>query len=375
MTNGQRREAQSASTVHVFDGRRPPAIDADGSLAHRQRWLAFGVLLMLSTVSFGITLLALHLGGASLTLTTAFMAAILHSLVAAAVVVVVRRMSGAVWRERQLARLNGALAQEIIERKRVEAALREANHAAERANRTKSEFLASVSHELRTPLNAILGFSDILRHGLFGPLGNPRYEDYARDIHQSGRHLLDLINDILDIAKIEARKADLRESELDVEQISRSCMRMIAQRAEDRGLSIRVEIAPGLPQLYADQRAVKQILLNLLTNAVKFTPVGGRVGLSAVQADDGGIRISVSDSGIGMAPEEIPVALEPFMQTASSQASEEKGTGLGLTLAKQLTELHGGAFELMSEPGRGTTVTMHFPAERSRHLPLQAKSA
>ena len=302
-------------------------------------------------------------------------AAAIHLLIAGAIVLVVRRLYGAATRESQLAQFNAILALEIDERKRVEAALRTANDAAQKASRTKTEFLASMSHELRTPLNAILGFSDILRTGLFGPLGDARYQDYAKDIHQSGRHLLDLINDILDISKIEARRADLREADLEIERSVRSCLRMMRQHTEAQDLDIVLDIAQDLPQLHADRRVLKQILLNLLSNATKFTPPGGRIVLSATTVEDGGVRISISDTGVGMSPEEIPLALEPFGQTLSGRQLAQEGTGLGLALAKLMVEQHGGRFRLESRLGEGTTATIDFPAERSRPAMPIARSA
>ena len=303
------------------------------------------------------------------------LAAPIHALIAILAVVGARRLSGVLRHESQLRLANRAMTAELEERKRVEAALRQANREAIQASRTKSEFLANISHELRTPLNAILGFSDILNRGLFGPLGNARYQDYAKDIHQSGRHLLDLINDILDISKIEARKTDLHETDVQTDQVARACLRMIGQHADAQSLELRLDVAADLPMLHADPRALKQILLNLLSNAAKFTPPGGRIELCVGLAEDGGMMLSVSDTGVGMAPEEIPLALEPFGQTQSSRLSDQEGTGLGLPLAKLLVELHGGRFQLSSRLGEGTMVAMQFPPHRTRPILPAARSA
>ena len=304
-----------------------------------------------------------------------YWATVIHLMIALGAVLLVHRMSGAAHRERLLAAFNRTLSQEVEERRRIESALRRANQEAMRANRSKTEVLANVSHELRTPLNAILGFSDILRRGVFGPLGSSRYESYATDIHQSGNHLLELINDILDISKIEARKANLDESEVALDEIARASHRIVVQRADAQGVRVSFELSPGLPALYADQRAIKQILINLLTNAVKFTPAGGRITVRMATTPQDEVRLEVSDTGVGMAPEEIPLALEPFGQTMSSRWVEQEGTGLGLALVKLLVEAHGGSFDLSSRLGEGTTAVAHFPAERTvRALPI-AESA
>ena len=255
-------------------------------------------------------------------------------------------------------------AQDISELQRREQALLRAKEAAEFANRTKSEFLASMSHELRTPLNAIIGFSEIMDREMLGPLGNPRYKGYATDISDSAGHLLELINDILDAAKIEAGEMSLAEETVDPRNLVESVRRLIAPRAERAKLRLDVHLAEKLPALRVDKTKLKQILINLLSNAVKFTPEGGRVSLSAEVADTGEFLFLVGDSGIGIAPDDMARAMAPFGQVDSRLSRKYEGTGLGLPLAKRLTELHGGAFELVSQPELGTTVTVRLPASR-----------
>lgn len=252
---------------------------------------------------------------------------------------------------------------DITERKRVEAHLRRAKEEAELASRTKTEFLANISHELRTPLNAIIGFAEILNGQIFGTLGDPRYVDYAADIRDSGQHLLNLINDVLDVSKIEFGKVELNEEPVDVAAVVQSCMRLMRDRAEEAGLELYAELPPDLPFLQADVRRLKQILLNLMSNAVKFTPVGGRVVIrGALQRD--GLSIAVADTGIGIAPNDLEKALRPFGQIDSRMTRKYQGSGLGLPLTKSMIELHGGRLLLESELGRGTTATIWLPRER-----------
>jgi signal transduction histidine kinase len=252
---------------------------------------------------------------------------------------------------------------DITERKLVEADLRRARDEAELASRSKTEFLANMSHELRTPLNAVIGFSDVLSGELFGQLGDRRYREYARDIRDSGMHLLKLINDVLDVAKIEHGTVEIADELVDVSAVVESCVRLMRERAGAAGVSLSVNLQPLLPTLRADSRRLKQILINLLSNAVKFTQAGGRVTVEAA-VEQRGFRIAVSDTGIGIAAEDLETALRPFGQIDSRLARKYQGTGLGLPLTKAMAELHGGALELVSTPGQGTIATVWLPPDR-----------
>ncbi len=235
---------------------------------------------------------------------------------------------------------------------------------AERANRTKSEFLANMSHELRSPLNAVIGFAEIMKDELFGALGNGQYREYAYDIWSSGRHLLDLINDILDLSKIEAGKLELVESRFDLGQTIDTCIRLVAGRAQKHEVSVRPTLSGNGITLWADERKLKQVLINLLTNAIKFTKPGGRVTVAVTRQPDGRIKIAVADTGIGIDAADIPKALAAFGQVESTLSRKQEGTGLGLPLSKALAELHGGSLEIVSEVGAGTTVSVVLPAHR-----------
>ena len=249
--------------------------------------------------------------------------------------------------------------------------LRRARDEAEEANRSKSEFLANMSHELWTPLNAILGFSDAMQIELFGPLGDHRYADYAKAINDSGRNLLGVINDILDMAKIESGKDALHEEEVDLVELLRAVAGLVSERAAAGTVDLQLQIPNDLPRLWADARKLKQVVVNLMSNGVKFTPEGGSVGLKAWCRADSGLVIQVRDSGIGIAPDDIAKALTRFGQVDSNLSRKYEGTGLGLPLAKALTELHGGSLDLQSRIGEGTTVTVRLPAMR---IVTQAKA-
>ncbi len=236
----------------------------------------------------------------------------------------------------------------------------EAQLRAEQAARVKTDFVAHVSHELRTPLNAVIGFGELLERQIFGPLGNPKYLEYAHDIRESGQHLLSLINDVLDLSKIEAGRMELSWETLEPQEIVRASLVLVSAQANARGTPIRIEISDDLPSLHGDARAIKQILVNLLSNALKFTPSGGDVRITA-EVEDDGVLFTVSDDGPGMTPAEIEIALTPFGQVSGMVAQSERGTGLGLALANRLAELHGHPLEIRSVPGRGTRVSFRIP--------------
>ncbi|MGH6719998.1 MAG: ATP-binding protein, partial [Alphaproteobacteria bacterium] len=247
---------------------------------------------------------------------------------------------------------------DITELKRREAALagaeameRAARQAAEAANRAKSSFLANVSHELRTPLNAVIGFSEIMMGETYGPLGVPRYVEYVRDIHESGRHLLNLINDLLDFSKAEAGKLSLRDGDVTVTAVVTRARRFTDAMARQGGVALVEDIPADLPRLRADERRIAQMLTNLLSNAIKFTPEGGSVTIRARHEADGGLSLAIEDTGAGMRAEDIPGVLEPFVQLEDSLTRRHQGTGLGLPFTRSLIELHGGRLDLASEPG------------------------
>ena len=228
--------------------------------------------------------------------------------------------------------------QDITERKQFEAALQAAKEQAEAANRAKSQFLAHMSHELRTPLNAILGFSDMIQREILGPNGNPRYREYASDINSSATHLLDIINDILDLARIEAGRIETHPDLVALTELGDWAQMMIRAQADAARVSLRVRVDPSLPTMVTDERILRQIVLNLLTNAVKFTPAGGQVTLAiAAMPMPRAISITVTDTGIGMRPEDVPRALAPFGQLYNMLTRRHRGTGLGLSLANRFT--------------------------------------
>ena len=263
--------------------------------------------------------------------------------------------------ERRVAERTADLEREVSERRNAQAALKDALVSAERATRAKSSFLANVSHELRTPLNAIIGFSDMMDKEVLGPIENDHYRGYVCDIQSSALHLLDLINDVLDLSKIEAGHLELEEEAVVPEAVIANALRMIEDRAERAGVSISVEAPDRLPDIRGDERRLTQVLLNLLSNAVKFTPKGGTVAVEVTLAENGQVSILVRDNGIGMKPEDIPKALAEFEQVEDGLAHNPDGTGLGLPLSKRLVEAHGGTFTLTSAPGRGTVAEVRLP--------------
>jgi two-component system, cell cycle sensor histidine kinase PleC len=240
----------------------------------------------------------------------------------------------------------------------------EARRRAETANIAKSRFLAQMSHELRTPLNAILGFSEVMKGEIFGPHAVPLYKDYAGDIHSSGVHLLNLINEILDLSRIEAGRYELNEEPVSLARVVEDCHHLLKLRAGNRGITIHELFEPDMPRLWADERAVRQICLNLLSNAIKFTPQTGEIWLKVGWTASGGQYMSVKDTGPGIPEEEIPIVLASFGQGSNSIKSAEQGAGLGLPIAKNLIDLHGGTFTLKSKLRIGTEVVVTFPPER-----------
>jgi two-component system cell cycle sensor histidine kinase PleC len=240
----------------------------------------------------------------------------------------------------------------------------EARRRAEEANLAKSRFLATMSHELRTPLNAILGFSEIIKNEILGPVGNANYKDYVGDIHSSGQHLLNLINEILDLSRIEAGRYELNEEAVDLAGIVSECRHMMEMRARAKNLTINEQYTHRLPRLWADERAVRQIALNLLSNAIKFTPAGGEINLNVGRSPEGGQYLAVSDNGPGIPEEEIPIVLSAFGQGSIAIKSAERGAGLGLSIVQALMQTHDGKFALKSKLREGTEVIVSFPQSR-----------
>ncbi|MES2729452.1 MAG: ATP-binding protein [Pseudomonadota bacterium] len=254
---------------------------------------------------------------------------------------------------------------DISLRKQMEISLRMSKDQADAANHAKSAFLASMSHELRTPLNAIIGFSEIMMNEAFGPIGTRKYIEYLQDVHLSARHLLDIINEVLDMSKIEAGKVELDEQTFDIGELLQSVSRMMVSRAFSANIALTTTIVPDLPLLRADPRLIRQVLINLVSNAIKFSRKGDTIAVSTDLYDDGDLRICVRDEGIGIPTDKIKEALEPFGQIHdSSVARDQQGTGLGLPLAKAMIELHGGTLHLESVEGSGTTVTLYLPKRR-----------
>jgi two-component system cell cycle sensor histidine kinase PleC len=240
----------------------------------------------------------------------------------------------------------------------------EARRRAEAANVAKSRFLATMSHELRTPLNAILGFSEVMKAELLGPMENTSYKEYTGNIHDSGRHLLNLINEILDLSRIEAGGYELHEEPARLADIAEDCHRLLKLRAESKGLKFVLDFEENLPQIWVDERAIRQICLNLLSNALKFTPKGGSITIRIAMTESGGQLLSVKDTGPGIPKDEIPKVLQAFGQGSLAHQTAEGGTGLGLPIVQNLVELHGGTFELLSELRKGTEVRVVLPRQR-----------
>ncbi len=255
-----------------------------------------------------------------------------------------------------------AVTRDVSDRKAQEAELTRTRDEAESASRAKTQFLANMSHELRTPLNAVIGFSEILNRELFGALGEARYRDYARLIHESGEHLLNVVNDILDISKIEAGKFKIVKEPFEVASLVKSCCDLMRHTAEQRSLSLIVDVAPGIPELPADKRACKQMLLNVISNAIKFTDPGGWVRVSA-RVEGESVELAVADNGIGIAEADLPKLGNPFVQANNSYDRSYDGAGLGLSVVKGLARLHGGQLELASTLGQGTTATILLPLD------------
>jgi two-component system cell cycle sensor histidine kinase PleC len=262
----------------------------------------------------------------------------------------------------------------IAELEQSKAVSDEARRHAEAANISKSKFLANMSHELRTPLNAILGFSEIMSTEILGPLENPTYKSYSEDINRSGQHLLNLINQILDLSRIEAGRYELVEESVGLSHVMEDCWRLLKLRAESKGIAVIERYDSNMRLLWAEQRAVRQICLNLLSNAIKFTPTGGTITLTVGVNARGEQFLSVKDTGPGIPEAEIPRVMSSFGQGTLAQRTAEGGSGLGLPIVKGLVDLHGGTFELKSKLRHGTEITIAFPQTRTLSMPALAAS-
>ena len=255
-----------------------------------------------------------------------------------------------------------AVFRDVTSWKKVETELLSAKRRAEQASAAKSELLAKISHEIRTPLNAIIGFSEVMMLERLGPMLNERYRDYAKDIHASGGHLMSLINDLLDLSKIEAGKLELSVDKVSLNELAQQCVALMQPQANRERIVIRTSLPPTLPKIVADARSVRQIVLNLLSNSIKFTEAGGQIIVSTALDDNGNVALRVRDNGIGMSEKDIAIALEPFRQLETTIPGRAGGTGLGLPLTKALAEANRARFQIKSSPGEGTLVEVAFPA-------------
>jgi signal transduction histidine kinase len=260
--------------------------------------------------------------------------------------------------------------EDITERKRREEELRAAKETAETANRAKTEFLATMSHELRTPLNAVMGFAEIIHKEAMGAVNIPAYRDYAGNIHASGQHLLAVINDILDFVKAESGNLPLEIETVDLASLTGGVIRLLENQAKSAGVCLIEKIPDGAVPCPGDERRLRQVLINLAGNAVKFTPSGGSVTLSCAEAEGGQVRLEVRDTGIGMSAEDLAHVGEPFYQADSKLDRQYEGTGLGLAICQRLVKLHGGSMEIDSAPGQGTTVAVLLPGGSPQLLVL-----
>ncbi len=283
-----------------------------------------------------------------------------------AVVMIITDISVQKQRETQLAQATELLRAQAGDLDQLTTQLRAQRHAADVANRAKSDFLAQMSHELRSPLNAIMGFSEVIANQTFGPAVMERYSSYAANIHTAGAHLLSLINDILDLAKIESGKMDVKLGKVELAPTLEICIDLSRQLAERRGVALHLRIPDRAVVVQADRRRLQQMVLNLITNAVKFTLAGGTVTVAVERRPDDGTAITVADTGIGMTPAQLETAMEPFGQIAPSSDDDERGTGLGLPIVKHLIELHGGRLEIDTAPNQGTTARLILPAAKSQ---------
>ena len=312
---------------------------------------------------------------------TAFMDAAHFGRAASAEVRLRRRDNSYVWTEIRYRPAGSgvpadivAVTRDISERRAHERALIEARDAAETASRAKTAFLANMSHELRTPLNAIIGFSEVMTRQIFGPVGGPRYQEYVKLIHESGGHLLELINSVLDMSKIEAGKFELHEELFDLREVATSATRFVSQAAERAGVALKMSVAPGAEKIFADKRAVKQMLINLVNNGVKFTPRGGEVRVVAM-VGKAGLTIAVADTGTGIAKKDLEKLGRPFEQVEGPQTRAKEGSGLGLALVRSLAAMHGGGITLESALGVGTTVVISLPYAAANTDGTRLKSA